>query len=227
MNPQERAESECRQIYVEAQTFFEQLPRPRNYSFKILYAPPLYQPPILFIGYQPGGGDDDFERETARGSDKHWPATCEYATESWKLAKQMRQMFGRGFLEQCAGVNAIFLRSPTVADYKRNLDEHARARIEAFCLGRVIQIVEVFDPKAIVAIGFETLRLFGETTPDLANEKERVLTRIGTIAGRQAIGTLHLSGAHISKSDIDRIGDRVKRFRPALAAAIEAVAGTL
>jgi len=209
MSAQTIAESKCQQIYAEAQAFFGQIPRPRNYGFKILYAPPFWQPPILFVGYQPGGGDDDYERETARGSDKHWPAMCEYATESWKLAKRMRQMFGRTFLERCVGVNAIFLRWPAVADYRRTLDKDTRAQIEAFCLARVTQIVEVIDPKKIVAVGFETLELFGASMVDLANEKQRTLTRIGKIAGRPAIGTLHLSGAHISKPDLDRIRDRV------------------
>jgi hypothetical protein len=121
----------------------------------------------------------------------------------------MRKMFGKQFLEQCVGINAIFLRSPTVDDYKRNLDKNVRAQIEAFCLARVVQIVEAIDPKSIVAIGFDTLKLFGASTPDLANDKGRTLTKIGAVAGRGAIASLHLSGARISNCDLDSIRDRV------------------
>lgn len=209
MSDQDGIEYKTRAIYLEALAFFDQIPRSHNYGFKILYAPPVYQPPILFVGYQPGGGADDFERETARGSDKSWPAACEYATESWRLAKQMRQMFGRGFLEQCMGINAIFLRSPTVDDYKRSLAKDIRAQVENFCLTRVNQIIEATDPKKIVAIGFDTLKLFSESEPDLTNEKGRTLTKMGKIGGRSAVATLHLSGAQISNVDRDRIRDRV------------------
>jgi len=102
-----------------------------------------------------------------------------------------------------------FLRSPTVDDYKRNLDKNVRAQIEAFCLARVVQIVEAINPKSIVAIGFDTLKLFGASTPDLANDKGRTLTRTGIIVGQSALATLHLSGAHISNHDRDSIRDRV------------------
>lgn len=210
MSPQESAESKCREIYGEARDFFDQFPIVPNYGFKILYAPPLYQPPILFIGYQPGGADDDCYIETAKGADKRWPTRCEYATESWKLAKQMRAMFGPRFLEECVGINAIFLRAKTAHDYKSTVKMGTRKQIEAFCLVRVRQIVEAIDPKKIVAIGFDTLNLFGASAPDLINEKGRTLTRIGEVAGRTAIATLHLSGARISGPDLVRIRDRVR-----------------
>jgi hypothetical protein len=210
MSAQTIAEAKCKEIYREAQTFFDQISYSRNYGFKILNGPPLFQPPILFIGYQPGGGSLDFKEEIARGSDKHWPPTCEYATETWTLARRMRPMFGQKFLAQCVGMNAIFLRSPSVDDdYKRDFDKTTRARIEEFCLPRVCQIVEVIDPIKILAIGFDTLRLFGPTNAEFKNKKERTLTLAGQIAGRRAIATLHLSRAHISNPDRDTIRDRV------------------
>jgi hypothetical protein len=125
------------------------------------------------------------------------------------LAKKMRHMFRREYLAQCVGMNAIFLRSPTIDDYKRDFDKNMRAQIEQFCLARVGQIIEAIDPAKIVAIGFDTLKLFGADAADLINEKGRTLTKVGQIAGRPAIATLHLSGARISNPDLDRIRDRV------------------
>ena len=213
MSPQADAEAKCQKIYREAQTFFDQIPHPRYYGFKILNAPPLFQPRVLFVGYQPAGGDNEFEWETARGSDKHWPPKCEYATENWKLAKQMRRMFEQKFLEQCVGTNAIFLRFPSVDDYKRTYNKNRREEIERFCLDRVDRIIEAIDPQKIVAIGFGTLKLFGASVNDITNEKmnekRRTLTRKGKIANRTAIATLHLSGAHISNFDLNRIRDRI------------------
>lgn len=55
MNAQQKAEAVCHEIYKEAQDFFAGIHRHPDYGFKILNAPPVYQTPFLFIGYQPGG----------------------------------------------------------------------------------------------------------------------------------------------------------------------------
>jgi hypothetical protein len=118
-------------------------------------------------------------------------------------------MFKRQYLAHCVGMNAIFLRSPTAGDYKRDFDKTTRAKIEGFCFARVGQIIEAINPLKIVAIGLDTLKLFGPTMADLKNEKGRTLTAVGKIAGRRAIATVHLSGARLSNADLDLIRDRV------------------
>ena len=204
------AEAKCREIYREAQVFFGQLPRSRYYGFKILYGPPLFRPPILFIGYQPGGGSADFERETARGTDKHWPAACDYATQDWSIAKKMQRLFGQEYLAGCTGTNAIYLRSPSIRDYVRDHDRQTRSKVERFCLDQTARIIEAIDPLKIVVIGFGTLGLFGASEAGRKNAKGRLLTRVGQVAGRPAIATLHLSGARISVSDLDSIGSEIR-----------------
>ena len=203
-------EAKCREIYREAEVIFSQLPRSRYYGFKILYGPPLFRPPILFIGYQPGGGSADFERETARGTDKQWPPTCDYATQDWAIARKMRGLFGREFLAGCTGTNAIYLRSPSIRDYRRDHDRDTRSKVERFCLAQTAQIVEVINPQKIVVIGFGTLGLFGPSNVGAKNANGRALIRIGKVAGRPAIATLHLSGAHISRSDLEIIGSAIQ-----------------
>ncbi len=211
MTTQMATEERCQEIYREARIFFDKIAFSPNYGFKILNGPPLYRAPILFVGYQPGGGSEDGEWEKSRGAEDRWPAACEYATESWILAKNMQRMFGQPYLAQCVGMNAIFLRAPHIDEYKRDFDKSLREQVERFCLAKVAQIIEAIDPVKIVAIGLDTLKLFGESTVDLVSdgEKQRPLTRVGKIAGRPAIATLHLSGAYISNLDRDRIRDRV------------------
>ena len=206
---------EIREIYRQTRCNFDKVMSGKeHYAFKILYAPPSKRPPILFVGYQPGGGEDDYKREMARGTDKHWPAECEYAHENWPLARLMRDMFGRTCLERCQGINAIFVRWPSQAGYARAFDAETLNQIEKFCLARVIRVIEVINPQKIVAIGFKALKLFGTNcADDLQNERGRTLTRIGTVAGRPAIGVLHLSGARISTPDLARIRGRVLAFR--------------
>jgi hypothetical protein len=209
MNAQRVAETKCREIYVEAQTFFANIHRQRDYGFKILNPPPVYKPPFLFVGYQPGSGAADFKYETCLGTHLHWPLKCEYATATWTLAQNMRRMFGPEVLARCMGVNAIFLRSPNIADYNRNVDRQTRAQVTYFCKTHVLQIIDVVDPDKIVVIEFSTLKLFGPTEPDLINAKGRILTRTGKIGNRKAVAMLHLSGAYISNADRDFIRDRI------------------
>jgi hypothetical protein len=204
------ADEPCKAIYVKVRSRYEDLiPDHAKLGFQILYGPPHAKPPILFIGYQPGGGLNDYAIEQVKGSQESWPAVCEYATATWRLAKWLQSMFGVQLLNQCVGLNAIFYRAPSIETYRKNIRPDQRKAIQEFCLPLANEIISICQPKCIVAIGFETLGLFGENAPDLQNEKGRVLTRVGNIFGQEAIGTLHLSGAQISTADRARIRDRI------------------
>jgi hypothetical protein len=200
----------CLEIYQETKAFYAQNERACGHlGFKVLYGPPISKPQALFIGYQPGGGPEDCARELLAGAHDRWPAGCEYATESWTLARNMQQMFGRTFLEESVALNAIFIRAPKVEVFRKTVTPSQRARIEEFCLPRVARIIEAIEPRRIISIGFGTLKLFGESSPEMKNDKGRVLTKIGSIAGRDAVATLHLSGARMSAVDRNRIRDRI------------------
>lgn len=207
---QAELEETCRAIYSETSGFYAEVSAAcGNLGFKILYGPPIHRPPLLFIGYQPGGGPLDCARELANGAHAHWPPASEYAIEPWRLAKRLRSMFGTERLEKCIGLNAIFIRAPTREKYQKTVDPTSRQKISAFCLPRVERLINAIQPQRIVSIGFEALALFGGGEADIKNDKGRVLTRVGRISGRPAIATLHLSGAQISRIDLDGIRDRI------------------
>jgi hypothetical protein len=200
----------CRDVYSETKEFYSEIAHAcGNLGFKILYGPPIPQATILFIGRQPGGGAEDCARELASGAHDRWPSVSEYATKPWKLAVQLRSMFGVTLVEQCIGLNSIFVRAPSGDEYRKNVGAISRRKIEAFCLPRAARIISAVQPRRIVSIGFDTLDQFGGAIPDLENDKGRVLTKIGKIAGYPAIATLHLTGAHISNIDRMRIRDRI------------------
>lgn len=205
MSPQDTLEAKCRAIYSEAQAFFKN----SRYGFKVLNSPPIYKPPYLFIGYQPGGGTKDFESETARGMHLHWPDESEYAVGCWPLSRITRSMFRLHMLKRSMSVFAIFLRYPSVLQYEGDICRTKRARVEDFCKEKVHQIIDVTEPEKIIAIGFATLRLFGPTQPDLRNAQGRVLTCTGMIGKRSAMGMLHLTGARMTRDDRCLIRDRV------------------
>jgi hypothetical protein len=211
MQMDNEAEALCRKIYIKTKDIYETIPDgPGKLGFQILYGPPFREAPILFIGYQPGTGLKSPEQERRYGSEDGWPSVCEFATENWVLAKNMRRMFGRELLQQCVGVNAIFVRSPSLEHYRKHLTLELRCGIEKFCLVQITEMVEALHPKTVVVMGFETLALFGKSKAILKNERsQRVLAKTGSVAGREAIGTLHLSGARISMPDRAAIASHI------------------
>lgn len=124
----------------------------------------------------------------------------------------MQNMFGAPLLRQCVGMNAIFMRAPNIEAYKKMSTPDTRRKVQEFCLGKVGEVIAATMPHRIVAIGFETLSLFGKSEPDLINAKGRTLTRIGRISGIRALAVLHLSGARISNDDRRAIADRVLNY---------------
>jgi hypothetical protein len=190
------AEQVALQVYSEAADFFGKMSLP--YGYKILYGPPHHRPPVLFMGYQPGGNKPEpYEKD-------RWPAVSEYATENWPLGRKMRGLFDQEFLAECSGLNAIFVRAPSADAYRREFKETLGA-IEKFCMDRVHRLVRAMDPQKIVVIGFAALNLFGSSKPILSNSAGRVLVREGRVAGWPALATLHLSGARISAEDLNSI----------------------
>jgi hypothetical protein len=199
-------EAVCERVSAEMHAFYAKNREALgNRGYRVMYGPPVMNPPILFIGYQPGGagpGDDDLSDERT----PLWPAECDYAVKDWRLAKAMRRMFP-GVLDRCTGLNAIFVRSPTVATYVREVGIDLRRETEAFCRPRVEAIVEALSPAIIVIIGFSSLQVFGQSEPALTNARGRNLVREGRIADRPAFATLHLSGAQIARTDRAAIAD--------------------
>jgi hypothetical protein len=86
----------------------------------------------------------------------------------------------------------------------------------------VVRIVEAIKPQSIVFIGFDALRLFDRhPEPRRRNAAGRVLTRTGSVADRDAIATLHLSGARISGEDFDAIKEDMLSFLQQQGVAVE------
>jgi hypothetical protein len=209
----EDIENDLRDIYKEAGAFFAQIPRQNDYGYKIFNSPPLHKAKVLFIGFQPGGGKESFEYETKRGAHLTWPLESEYATADWHLAVRMREMFQPALdLKNTVGLNAIFLRSPSVTDYYRDVTAKDRREVKEFCIMRVNKIIDLLEPQKIVAIGLDTLKLFGPTVPDLVNSRGNASTRLGEVAGREALGMIHLTGAHITREDRSLLAEHVLKY---------------
>lgn len=180
-----------------------------NRGYHVLYGPPIHKPPVLFIGFQPGGDQRTNDHELLEPA-QSWPPTSYYATEDWKLARTMQGMFGVEFLTRCTGTNALFFRSPSMSVFYSETPGPTLVKCDQFCQAQVQKMVEVLNPQTVVCIGFSTLRRFGLTFPVLKNTSGRSLLEEGTVLGRPALATLHLSGARIAGHDLGLIADFIK-----------------
>lgn len=173
----------------------------RNRGYAVMYGPPLATPPVLLIGYQPGGRQiSDIHLDLAP-EPSPWPEALEYATDTYPLARRLQEVFGAALLRECTGVNALFFKSPDVVTYREEVPLILRREAARLCLPWVQRIVRATAPRLVVAIGLDTLKLFGPTRVVEQNAAGRALVTAGEIGGRPALGVLHLSGAQIATAD--------------------------
>ncbi len=198
-SPEQQALDEtCRGIYRDMAALYAELepalagdgPAP---GYAILFGPPRLRPPILFIGYQPGG---PYGPMPDAASPSPWPPVSQYATCSWRLALRLQDIYGKELLARCTGTNALFVRARSSTHYKA-YPSAARRRIEAFCIPACRRLIETMQPEKVVVLGLGSLGLLGKAgqVPIATGAKGRWLVCGGTIAGRPVTAVLHPTGA--------------------------------
>jgi hypothetical protein len=108
---QTAAQKTCLRTYHDIKSFYDKISKGReDVGFQLLYGPPDFNTPILFLGYQPGRGCKSAVEERTCGNEERWPRRSEYATECWPLAIQSHRIFNENgdLIERCVGMNAIF-----------------------------------------------------------------------------------------------------------------------
>ncbi len=193
-------EAICREIYAETRRLYADRVPPLSEAdrgFRVLYGPPVVEAPILFLGFQPGGHEAEPEQHDG------WPAVCDYTVATWTLARRLREVFGADTLARCTGLNRIFFRSPSVAIW-RKVKADLREELEAFSLARAERIAWALRPQRIVVIGLGTLAGLAPSAVALEGEN-RILVRRGNLWGAPAYGMVHLSGARVSRADLERV----------------------
>ena len=196
------AEAGCREIYAEARQQYadaEAQLGPSALGFRVLYGPPIVGAPYLFMGYQPGGREIQSLRHH-----ESWPEQCDYATETWPLAKKVRLVWGDDIVARCTGLNAIFFRAPSIKDWLR-VARPLRGQLEEFSLQRAKAIIVALQPKRLVLVGLGTFDRLLVGEPCLWGDRGRVLAKTGSLWGYDAIGVAHLSGARLSSADLERL----------------------
>jgi hypothetical protein len=198
------ADTRCRDIYKQTSRFgpIETLCREKNMGFEILLGAPFLNPPLAFLGYQPGGGPMDTAEARARGYEESWVEdTCQFATAPWGLARRLREVFPVEVLAKSVALNALFVRAKSVAEYERIVSLGDRRQIQKFCAEHVRTILDLIAPRNLIVIGHRTLDLFCKGRPALKNSRGRILVKTGDVFGWNAHAVLHLTGARIGADD--------------------------
>jgi hypothetical protein len=206
------------QMYDELAKFYAQIaPAMRGHAMgaRILMSRPLVRPRVMFIAYQPGQSKG-FESDCR--CDLTWPDKNEYATCSWPLAKRVQGIVDANLLEAHTVVtNVNFFRAPSKKCWAC-VPQTPRRQAEQFSLQRVSVLIQELQPQAIVAIGFDVFDALRPTKKEVkhsrktSNDRTDRVVATGEVEGCPVVGTLHLSGAQMSKGDRDVIANAVQQL---------------
>ena len=208
----------CRQLYSEVAAFPPiAAVLGADIGFEILMGQPFYEPPVLFIGYQPGDGALSPLEAREAGFEKDWvfKGRSQYSTESWLLATKLRGIFGPNnisLLDRSVGLNAIYIRARNVASYRKTVKLADRKMIQDFCREKNDFLIKTIKPKKIVVLGFGTMDVFGSSIPDVVGDNKKPVTKIGDVFGVNALAVRHLTGARFSANDYILVKDRIREF---------------
>ena len=206
-------EEQLTRFYDEAKNLYERT-SPRlgaaASGYEIMYGPPIMKPPMLLIGFQPGGDNSDVSQSPVGSNDgRPWPSISEYGdlNQKYRLAINMRKAFGQQFLAACTGLNVIFLRASGQGSYTKMVPLDVRREFEA--LGKRVSttLVETLRPRLILFLGFKSMETFTSSkNVVLRSGKGRSLLAASAVAGVPAFGMLHPTGARPSNEDLGCIG---------------------
>jgi hypothetical protein len=190
--------SKVEKIYRDTEILYRKLAPTLGQSalgHHIFYGPPIEKPPILFIGYQPGG--------RVESTSNAWPNVCEYGITDpipYLLAGRLQAAFSPEFLRRCTGLNAIFLTSPSQNAY-RKIDAEIRRESEDFSVGCVRQLISLLQPQIVVTLGFATMKIFNSEERELLNDGKICLLYNSSIDDTPAIAIRHPTGSRPRPND--------------------------
>ena len=177
---------------------------PKGYA--IFYSPVLQNARIVIIGYNPGGGSDDFSEATV-------PEMHEYVLETYPLAQKMRKIFHAAGIkiEETVKFNLIFFRSQKANDIQ-NRD------LIQFSEEKVLDILENLQPKIIITEGFKTfdrlLKLIGAQKLETIRSKAKdraILVIAETKDKLKVLGMIHPTGGRgILEEEFLELGQHLK-----------------
>lgn len=217
LQPEQQAlEATCRSAYTDIQKrWIEHISsnkeQPPYYGYKILNGPPKYGASVVFLGYQPGGCMADHYKYLE--DQDQWPKQLQYLNGDEKLWKEIKKIFAKdGCLDKCMGMNAIYFRAPSIAEWKKGwAEDKRRINLETTCLMHTESILRATSPKLIVAIGYK----IADHVPslELLNNKGvgKNIVKQAKMFGIDALITPHLSSVRMTTEERNIIYQDIRR----------------
>ena len=219
-NDQERVEAACRALYNEVGRLWQgkKLTYPTwELGYSILYSPPRYRPELLMIGENPGS---DVGQQYSDSEHAGWPDYNSYHRDTYRLALKLQSLFGQiqamDILQDSVGFNMNFFRSrPSGAKdvgfrWKDN-PSPIQIELEEFCRTKVLQLIELMQPKLIVTLGFKAFAsIVAGPGVTLEHRPSSCLCLCDHIRSIPVLGIIHPTGSHVSGSDWSRIMKRIQ-----------------
>ena len=152
-------------------------------GFKTFYTPVYRNPPVLIIGYNPGGSTDSFkkkDKERFESGDFSPPTPDEHELieKEYNLAKAFRNTIFKGrrdLLWKSVKFDMIFFRSTDQEGLEEQLGEDYEDT-KQFCYRKTEEIVETIQPESILVYGSTTFKELKRNMKGFREFKEERMT---------------------------------------------------
>lgn len=193
-----------------------------NYSevetgIKTFYTPVTENPPLMIIGYNPGGDKASFQKDKQRfeNGDFSNPEKSELLTKEYPLARKFRNKIFQdhtNILEEAVKFDLIFFRSKKASYLKDQLGEDYQEVLD-YCYDRSEEVIEKLQPETILLYGISTYDKFQENfqedfkqleTVKSSSNNRRIFCK-GEWRDIKIFGIIHPSGAYPSNEELGTV----------------------
>ena len=226
MNTEAATQTPCRTVIAETDALYmsrvkprlEELRRATNdpklgpSGYEVLFGPPLQNAELFIVGFQPGGAPGLGDLIQPADRDPPWPSRCAYAEQDWRLARELRSIFGQELLECSTGSNRQFFRAANDCVY-RYWPLDLRAETQAFSLRHLTPIIDALQPRRILSIG-KTAHWALDSTAKVTDRDERdtFLLGAGHVGTIPVLSCAHLTGRRLTTPSREKVRGALRRF---------------
>jgi hypothetical protein len=182
-------------------------------GFRILCGPPVMNGPMV-VSLNPGLTKKVIESDGHDFWPQRWPEEISYKRGISSFSRKLADVLGKAGinLEEINAAYVLAFRSRSIREWKITVPTSVREQAEALSLNMLSDLVSILKPSFVYAAGFSTFRRMGcdEGRVDYGKRKGGMafaLLRYGTFKGIPVIASPHLSGARLTRENLDQISE--------------------
>ncbi len=182
-------------------------------GIKVFYSPAVQNPKLLIVTMQPGGGEEDFEKEDKTRFEQGDFAVHanDYIETNYRMAVKTRDFFDANLtlLKESVIVPLVFFRTPSVHVWDKELSPQKKAEMEKYSFSKTKEIVDTVNPEKILVIGIKTYKKLKELLGTVGNEtvlhkragNGEPMAITADYDGKKIFAVIHFTGARLNKTD--------------------------